>query len=375
VRIVESGAPAWGSVEGWVVESVPLVQIGEREGTEPYQFTAIAQAIVLPGARFAAVDSRAFDIRVFDITGRHIATLGGRGDGPGEFSAPPVIAFAPPDAILAFDTRRRRFSRFRLDGGFVEDRPLGQALEPAEFRVAPASIRGLLPDGTLLIPLAETIGLSRPPVATPDTFRVDLSVIRAWGDSLVDIGEYQTGEIAFKDFENVRNPFAPRHLFAMGGQPASVYVTNTGSWEIRAHSLDGVATRMVRATIPRGALTSEMVQAERSALLEAAAAAGRDVDARAAAFDVLSFSDSTPAFDALHVSEDGSLWARRWSNPRADTIMIFDVIDPDGRWLGPVEIDPAIGAILAIGSDHVLTVWQDEFDVPYLRVYRIRKAP
>ena len=43
-------------------------------------------------------------------------------------------------------------------------------------------------------------------------------------------------------------------------------------------------------------------------------------------------------------------------------------------WPLSSRLPEALGTILEIGADYVLTDWRDDFDVPYLRMYRIVKG-
>ena len=50
----------------------------------------------------------------------------------------------------------------------------------------------------------------------------------------------------------------------------------------------------------------------------------------------------------------------------------WSVFNADGRWLGEVVL-PEDLEVYEIGEDYVLGKETDEFDVEYVRVYRIRK--
>ena len=61
---------------------------------------------------------------------------------------------------------------------------------------------------------------------------------------------------------------------------------------------------------------------------------------------------------------------RRWASEE----QAFDVLTRDGRWLGAVGIPEGVGQILEVGNDYMLASWEDELEVPYIRMYRIVKA-
>ena len=53
---------------------------------------------------------------------------------------------------------------------------------------------------------------------------------------------------------------------------------------------------------------------------------------------------------------------------------LWNVFDPEGRWLGTVET-PYGGYIYQIGEDFLLGLWVDELDVEQVRVYPIDRSP
>jgi len=375
IRIVESAAPLWADGEGWTIPSELAVQIGALEGEAPYQFTRIGWSALFVDERVVVSDAADLEIRVFDTSGRHLATMGRRGGGPGEFNVTPVLGFTPPDTLLAFDGRRRHYARFTLNGRFIDDRSLGGELEARGLtRWAPASVRSLVADGSFVLSEGGAIGLPRPPVAEVDSSLPTLWAVRDWGERVVRIAELQTGELGHQEMERASNPFFPIHAQALGADPPAIHVAGPGIAELRTYALDGGLQRIARAGIPRVPLTSELIDLERQALLTVAEEGGRDVASRRASFDALTFPDSAPAIVRVYPAASGGVWTRRWSHPRqANAPAVYDVFDAEGRWLGPVELPADAGELQAIGTEHLLTVWTDELDVPYLRLYRIER--
>jgi hypothetical protein len=50
------------------------------------------------------------------------------------------------------------------------------------------------------------------------------------------------------------------------------------------------------------------------------------------------------------------------------------VIDAGGRWVGTVEIPAQVGEVLSFGPEHVLTLWKDDLDVEYVRMYALDRG-
>ena len=74
VRIVESPRPPADSRLGWQVGAEPSVSIGALEGEEPYLLDRVRGALTLSDGRIVVENSGANELRVFDASGRYLAT-------------------------------------------------------------------------------------------------------------------------------------------------------------------------------------------------------------------------------------------------------------------------------------------------------------
>jgi len=102
----------------------PEVVIGVVEGPAAYQWTRPAAAVRLAGGGFAVAEQSPGELRYFDAEGTHIRTVGGAGQGPGEFRQLTGLARLPGDTLLAWDPGSLRLSWFTPEGELVRDRAL-----------------------------------------------------------------------------------------------------------------------------------------------------------------------------------------------------------------------------------------------------------
>ncbi|MDE0651039.1 MAG: hypothetical protein OXI12_11940, partial [Gammaproteobacteria bacterium] len=65
----------------------PILSIGAVEGPDELLFGRIVSVALDGAGNFIVADRQSGDIRIFDAAGIHLRTLGGPGEGPGEFQA------------------------------------------------------------------------------------------------------------------------------------------------------------------------------------------------------------------------------------------------------------------------------------------------
>jgi len=77
---------------------------------------------------------------------------------------------------------------------------------------------------------------------------------------------------------------------------------------------------------------------------------------------------SNVVFDAAR-----NLWVENYRLPwDNDSPRIWSVFDPEGRWLGDVELPNGL-RVYEIGEDHIAGVQRDDMGVEYVRLYRVTK--
>ncbi len=85
---------------------------------EEAQFKVIGSLETDRTGSLYVVDMLSCDIKKFDRTGKFVKVIGRKGQGPGEFQMPYLIA-AGRDSFLVFDVLSYRLNRLDLDGNFI----------------------------------------------------------------------------------------------------------------------------------------------------------------------------------------------------------------------------------------------------------------
>ncbi|MDE2761504.1 MAG: 6-bladed beta-propeller [Gemmatimonadota bacterium] len=106
-----------GSVWEGEASLVPEISIGELDGPEEYLFGRIFSIAADDDLNVYVFDHQAQQVRVFDSLGTYVETLGGPGEGPGEFSRAEAIALLPDGRLAVRDPGNQRVQIFGPGAG------------------------------------------------------------------------------------------------------------------------------------------------------------------------------------------------------------------------------------------------------------------
>ena len=376
--------------------------IGSADGPEEYSFTSIADVLLARDGTIIVIDHGAIPVgtpfvRQYGVDGKHVRTIGRKGEGPGEFRSPSGMAQLPDGRILIRDGGQRRLNLYseagepldtwRLDPGLTIVRASGHLLTdtagiiyrwdftrkqtPAE-NSPPFGLVRMLSDGTVI----DTI----PPPELPD---LPIPTLTARGNGT----------------RTTRIPYAP---------------TTTWTWSPLGYAVTGRTDRYAidlripsrPRTVARGAAPptwkegDQVVSIRRDVAPIQISAAERSAR-RAGVETFLHASDpkwswsgpdiprTKPYFRAIRAGEDGRIWVSAsvasepftpepTSNPagRSDSRVpfreptVYDVFEPDGTYLGQLRM-PDRTNLVAMKGDIAWAVVRDQDDVQTLQRFRI----
>lgn len=349
--------------------------IGRRDGPPAYTFGRIAAVALLPGGGAAVADSRAREVRLFDAAGIHTATLGGQGEGPGEFRSLSGLAGVAGDTVWAWDAQAQRLTGFQADGTVA-----AEATREGDFAGRIQHLHRLA-DGTFL-----AASDWRPP-GSSTSVQVDWHVARDTvvlrhldpGLALLDTvavlpgREYllaETTAATAGTFSSSRaersRPFSRSLYYDVTAHGVVTGVSDVFAWVHRG--ADGAIRRTVRTPAFDRPLAREHVQALKARYMAGPGGAEASV---AALFEDFPLPDTLPAFEALHVDARGRVWLARFRlHDEGPTRWV--VFGPAGELLGQAET-PWPFEVHHIGAGHVIGVWWDEFDVQYVARYALEE--
>lgn len=361
VRLVESYEPVWqpGSVR---IEPAPLLDIG-REGAGPYQFSVVPSGVLLPSGSIAVTEIRSQEVRVFDMEGSHLFTVGGRGDGPTEFQNLAGIFRYRGDSLAAPDGRRRRTLIFPAAGGTPRVVPHGVE---GNFYVF-----GVLANGDLLL---YDPGAGYRPDLEPGlqwtTTRI-VAIDPEDGSARV-LGELRSREQMVLPDGNTGTVIPPRWA-TQAVSDAGFYWATPEKYEIRFYDSSGRLERALRRPVEPRTVEPAMVEAFIESRLEWV----RRNEGEAAIpryrerYEEATYGDHLPLFGPAFVDADQRLWLSGSTWPEsAPSASEWSVFSAEGAWLGDLTAPEGL-TLLDSRGDRVLGVWRDELDVPRIRVHQL----
>ncbi|MCY4571728.1 MAG: hypothetical protein OXF01_02910 [Gemmatimonadetes bacterium] len=348
----------------WRLTPDPLLTIGVVAGEPEYEFSYVVGAFRLAPDTIVVLDDDAGELRFYDGLGNHIRTVGGRGEGPGEFEwATDISTFAGGVQLKASNKR----IRFSSSGDLISDdsfrwTPLQQYLCPLTF----------LGDEVFLCDFVEG-GIVLDDGSQAPQYRLLHTV---WGGQRFDtLGLFTGLATAFHRgndgrLQAVSDPFERQDHVALGGSPPVVVTLRRDLYELTIMTTEGQPLRIVRRHEAEEAPGDEVIDS-----LYQRAASGLFEVARADVERLFPRRRAVVGGWELAVDRVGNIWVGV-EKERVDTTGrrydMYEVFRTDGSLLGSVAV-PAGARLADVGEDYVLLVTRNELDVPFLALYGLVK--
>ena len=364
IRIVDN--PAEGADLRWRVSAQPLVDIGGSSADENDALFQVVSAARLSDGQLVVANGGTYELRYYDSQGAFLRTVGRRGGGPGEFQSLGWMRRLADDSLITYDLRQLRFSIFAKSGVFVRSFRLGtNDAVPWARVIGMYSDRSFLAQGFTNTEGVTPLGLQR--------YDAPLYHFAADGIFLADVGMFSGNDGYYKPFGtggfSYFEAFFPRYTYRVAAGNY-LYVAANDTYELRRYTPDGVLTGLVRREHTPIQVTADHLRHERDRRLEATRDDRRS--AVASALDEMPTPQTFPAYHLVRADDQGNVWVQAYPIP-PQTRARWAVFDSTGVLLGdvdlPVGLDPK-----HIGTDFILGVWHDVFDVEHVQLYNLFKG-
>jgi len=346
----------WAEGEAWTVTED--LRIGSFDDPGAYSFGQIIALDVDDYGRIWVLESQAAEVRVFDADGRHVRTTGGKGGGPGEFAGPAHLQLGPDGDVWVPDPQNGRINVIDTTGVFVEEHRMAGGFF---FSPWPG---GFDHEGRYYLPVPMMIDGEF--ALSTVVFDADMSPVDTL-KSLANPDPPERFELVSPDGEGrlvATVPFSAG-LSTTRSPAGTQWGMMTGDYLLFEVDAAGDTLRVIHAEYEPIRVT----EADREVAIEGLSwftDQGGKLDAGL-------LPDMKPAAWNLFVDDAGRIWVSRMTqNPAGQD---YDLFDPDGRFLGRVQLPVPMNAVRRVVGDHIYGVTQDELGVPYVIRARIEMHP
>lgn len=362
VRVVRSEAPLWGAESPWSLSDTPILDL-TRTGMGPaHEFYRVTALLRLTGGEIAVGDFGTHQVRGYSPEGALLWASGRQGEGPGEFRWITDLSRTRGDSIVVFDRSLARATILDGDGTLGRVVSLNKDLQ---------RVRHLLSyDDSLFLALGEAFGGAR----TPGNYRIPYAVILLNPEgSVVDTLRMIGGEESFLSGSGVDGslPFGKNGHLAVGGKDFLIGTADSLAFD--RYSGPGTQSQAVSVSGFDLRLTSQQIDSTRQAMLTRGDGLPHPSNI-IEAIESIEFPDHRPGYVRLLLDEEGYAWAAQHRMRRSGPAsVVWEVFSPAGQWLGRFEA-PVGFRIHQIGSDYILGVQIDAFDVEHVQVRALSRG-
>ncbi len=384
VTIVENTEADPTDVAKWTVDTTPSVTIGVSMGDPAYELNRVGGVQRLPNGMIVLTNGSgesAVELRFYDSTGKHIATHGRLGQGPGEHRWITFFGSAGGDTVIAMDFPNGRINWVSASAGFLR---ASRVIDNGFKKVLGDDATGSLEN---LVPFGDSVYAVKAYRAIPN----DVAFRRWTTYQVVDLAARTAAEVASYDDPEMkqvrlssgrttsvwpRSAGSPVHVVDRARKRLCAAVTTT----TEVSCVDAAGNRRrIRWRVDPIPYTSEDRRAfeesfRKTRMTERGMTQG-DVEMLLAAMDQ---PEHQLPFNVLQIDLGGNFWVLEYvRDPSGERRTRFRVFDPDGRHIAFADPFPVRNVSLSnsvhIGTISVLRVYRDADDVAIVGVFRIRK--
>jgi len=378
-----------GSVWGGEAHLEEDLRIGALEGPEETTFGHIAGIAVGPDRSIYVLDRQVPALRKYAPDGSYVATFGREGGGPGEYKHPDGgLAVLPDGRVLLRDPGNARISVYSSDGEYLESWPTAGGLNTSNPLYVDTAGRAL----TYMFSFGDEPGDFRTFLVRlgPEGQTRDTLFPPRWKEppQLTATFKSKDGSSSSMSMRNV--PFMPRGVWTFS--PLGYLVGGYNDrYALKLYRPDAPVLRIERELDPLQVTAAERNQERAITTYDMRRT---DPNWRWKGPDI---PDVKPAYKGVFVDLDDRIWVsrstaaermeveeespspaeagrprrplRHWQEP-----LLFDVFEPDGRYLGPVRPPPAFQSPWpqpVARGDRVWAMEKDELEVEYVVRYRM----
>lgn len=308
--------------------------IGKAEGAEEYMFIRLRGLAVDDQGEIFSLDQRKPRIDVFSSDGRHLRSVGRRGQGPGEFQTPFFIALSPAGELMVGEMGR--LSYFERSGTFLRSR---------DNSVQPLAFVKFLANG-------DAIGTRM--VMEEKNPRYEVVLCGPDLQSKAPLASSKMPEPAGK-----YNLFPTVIRWDVSGEKE--VVCGSGDEGYRLDIFDAAGRLVRRITKDDEPVPVTDLDIERQMKRQG-------FQSR----DEVSYPSHLPPIWWIYADEDGRLYISTWQRDPETGVALFNIFDPEGRYLCDYRIP---GEPIVFKNGKLYAIVEDADGIQYIKRYQMIWKP
>jgi hypothetical protein len=386
IRIVENADLTDSDVEVWYVDTTTQVTIDRTAGDSAYELTSVSHLALLENDVIVAFDEGAARLRFFDSTGRHLATHGRSGSGPGEFVIANQLIAAGGDTVLVVDGNRSRRMWFTASQGHIESQSFDsrQLRSPVTDTLAFGSTPQWLSNDIIALKAFRISQLVRGPDGEPgyshDLF-YSINVATKTAHLLADY-ERERGRTVQTSTATLELPPGGQSVYSIfAAHPSSQRICAARPRHAEISCLDSGGEQMrirwkAEEIAYPAAMRDSAMAGSLSRSLQRTRTAADSARIRADVEKMYAEREWLPHWLPIHglaFDDAGNIWVKEHRNPRGGAVeeLRYRVFNPAGVHIAFANVFD--GAPFHLGTSRVIGVVRDTDDVQRIAVYRIVK--
>jgi hypothetical protein len=355
ISIQDPSVGAWKPSLAW--SPGDSLRIGSLDN-ENTAFSRVSDLAVDRRGQVYVLELGGTSVRVFGPDGNLLQVIGTRGSGPDEILSAAGMEVDEGDRLWLADAGNARYTVFNPDGsvarsqrwqevGMMLPRPIafdrsGSLLAETAVRIGTTSFQDVL------LWLDEKL---------KEVARLEIP--------LFDREVYELRNPEGRLREIIAVPFAPWLVWSVG-LAGEVWMGVNDRYALARVTMTGDTTLILSREASPMKVTAEEKLAALEGFRPFLNGGGRIDDSR--------IPRSKPLFQSVLVDDDAHIWVRRYVEDR-ETGSLFDIFDPNGRYLGEFKIPYDLEARPRplVRQNHLYGVILDDLDVPYVVRVQIKK--
>ena len=349
--------PLWDEADMW--QFVEEIRLGTDADDEAPIFGEIISFDVDAQGRIFILDFQTQEVSVFDSDGEYVRTFGGTGAGPGEFEQALAVDISPNGEIWVMEMLYAQLSIFDTHGSYLRSEPVGNP-------------------GIGLTPYSggfDSMGRYNAVVMFFDEYG-ESQVMARFDQSLTPLDTIAIPETSVEreTFTHVTARFSISERIPFQGSFDWRFSPTGNLWTLTTKEYELVELTPLGETLRRVSRDHDPIPVSEEEM-DGVREEFQWFINRGGTVDWSRIPDTKPPVVSFFCDDEGNLWVKRQAVMPGDEDRLFDLFDPEGRYLGelrlpfPLHSDPE--PIVRDGMLYGVTT--DDFGAPNVVRARIDK--